>query len=296
MVDFNQYVIEHLLRRITTGKSGANVYELTNSRIAKYIQRSTLDSDSLWHSYKREFLFYTHFISSAYPFLPKIYHCYQSDDEIQIIMKKYQPLRRNRLDNAVLEKVLAVLAQIHSLPIPDFLPSIKTVPLTIDQADISKYLLGWQEVIEEHGQEFSKRSLYKIAENINDINRKVHSTKSTLCHGDFHFENLLEDNNGNIIVCDWQSVSLGHVSGDISFLLSRLSADGYNINKENAIQIYCKYSNTKITREEIALQMSLANFNTSFMFWHNYLHGCSVDRVRDIFDKMVKDLEFLLKV
>lgn len=293
MLDFNQYVNENLRQRITIGKGGASVYELNNSRIAKHIQRNVSESDSFWSSYQREFLFYTNYSSSAYPFLPKVYHCYQSDHEIQIIMEKYRPLNRNSLDAEVLEKVLAILAQIHSLPIPDFLPSMDTKPLMINQADISQYLLGWQEVVEEHGQEFSKDDLYRIAESINVINKKVHSTKYSLCHGDFHFENILEDDNGNIIVCDWQNIGIGHVSEDISFLLSRLSADGCNISKEKAIQIYCNYSNTEVTQEEIAMQMSLANLNTSFMFWHNYLHGCSVDRVRDVLKKMVEDLEDL---
>ena len=35
MVDFNQYVNSHLSRKIDMGKSGADVYELDNSCIAK---------------------------------------------------------------------------------------------------------------------------------------------------------------------------------------------------------------------------------------------------------------------
>ena len=294
MINFNQYVNEHLLRQITIGKSGALVYELDNSRIAKCIRLSELASDALRNSYEREYLFYTHFSSSAYPFLPKIYHCCQSDDEIQIIMEKYLPLDRSRLDTALLEKIMSILAQIHSLPIPDFLPNVDTKPVVLDPSDITQYLLGWKEVINEHGDAFSEHDLYRIAENINTINQKVHSTRKSVCHGDFHFENLLADAHDNIIVCDWQNINLGHVSGDISFLLSRLSADGCDIKKETAIQIYCNLPNTDITPNEIATQMSLANLNTSFMFWHNYLHGAPEDRVHDILGKMIEDLDCLL--
>lgn len=294
MINFNQCINENLLQKITIGKSGASVYELKGSRIAKHILRCELESDSLWNSYKSESLFYTHFSELAHDFLPEIYHCYHSDDEIQIIMRQYKILNRDSLDDVLLEKVFAVLAQIHSLPAPEFIPSEDTEPLILNQEDISKYLLGWEEVLEEHGQEFSKSDLKRIAQNINDINKKMHSTKRALCHGDFHFENLLEDNNGNIIVCDWQCIGLGHVSADISFLLSRLAADGFEVNKEKAIQMYCQYSKSDITQDEIAMQMSLANLNTSFMFWHNYLHGSSVDTVRDIFGKMVEDMNNLM--
>lgn len=296
MADFKEYVDTHMIQRITIGKSGAGVYELNNSRIAKHIQRNALESDSLWNSYKREAQFYSCFSSSTYPFLPKVYHCYQSDDEIQIIMEKYRSLNRYRFDNALLEKILAVLARIHSLPVPDFLPNVDIEPFMLDQSAISQYLLSWQKVLEEHGSAFPKNDLFQIAENINAVNQKAHSTKRVFCHGDFHFENLLEDDHGNIIVCDWQSIHLGHVAGDISFFLSRLSADGCTISKDDAIQIYCNYTNTDITEHEVAQQMSLANLNTSFVFWHNYLHGCSVDRVRDIFEKMVVDLDYLLHI
>ena len=77
-------------------------------------------------------------------------------------------------------------------------------------------------------------------------------------------------------------------------MLSRLAADGFEVNKEKAIQMYCQYSKSDITQDEIAMQMSLANLNTSFMFWHNYLHGSSVDTVRDIFGKMVEDMNNLM--
>lgn len=211
-------------------------------------------------------------------------------------MKKYQPLDPRCLDDTVLEKVLAVLAQIHSLPIPDFLPRTDAKPLVIKSADLSLYRRGWETVLEEHGQVFSKNVIFKIAENINAFNQKRFSAKQWCCHGDFHFGNLLTDEHENILVCDWQGVGLGHVSGDLSFLLSRLSADGYPVSKEKAIRTYCKYSDTNITEEEIAIQMSLANLNTSFMFWHNYLHGSSQERVHDIFDQMVEDMNVLSSI
>lgn len=45
--------------------------------------------------------------------------------------------------------------------------------------------------------------------------------------------------------------------------------------------------------EMISMQMSLANLNTSFIHWHNYLYGCSEKRVRDVWDKIIEDAEYL---
>ena len=294
--NFEKYLNEHATGKITLGKSGANVYELENTQIAKYVRREFIQSEAAWESYGRELQFYLNYASEQFPFLPKIYHCCQTDDEIQLIMEKYHPIDRCNLDDAMLEKVFDVLTQIHNMPLPAFLPKTNSGALPLQEDEINQYLNGWCDVIREHSGVFAESDLRKIGEKINTINKHVFSSKEMCCHGDFHFENLLEDSRGNIVVCDWQNVNIGHVSGDISFFLSRLSADGVEISKEKAIQMYCGLSTAGITYEEIATQMSLSNLNTSFIHWHNYLHGCSVDRVHGIWEKMVEDAEYLYKV
>lgn len=292
--DFESYIREHATQKITVGRSGANVYELDHTHIAKHVRRDRMQSDGDWDSYQREAQFYLSYASEEYPFLPKIYHCSCTDDEIRLIMEKYLPIDRNRLDDAMLEKVFSSLAQIHSMPVPGFLPQSDEGALYLSEEDIDQYVNGWLGVIREHDNAFSEDDLVMIGKNINTINKLVYSPKKMCCHGDFHFDNLLTDYNGNIIVCDWQNVNKGHPSGDISFFLSRLSADGFDIDKERAIEAYCRFSDG-ITHDEISMQMSLANLNVSFIFWHNYLHSSSTDHVRGIWNKMTADAKYLLK-
>lgn len=291
--NFEKYIDGHMTGKITVGKSGASVYELDQRYIAKYIRRNLMQSGADWNSYRNESQFYLSYTSESFPFLPKIYHCRQTDEEIQLIMEKYCPITRYNLDDAMLEKVFDVLAQIHNMPIPEFLPKTDAGALRLEKDEINQYLSGWCDVIREHGDIFPESDLIKIGENINTINKQAYIPKKKCCHGDFHFDNLLADGEGNIIVCDWQNVNSGHVSGDISFFLSRLSADGFGISKEKAIQMYCRFSTSDTTYDEISMQMSLANLNTSFIHWHNYLRGCSIERVRGIWDKMIEDAEYL---
>lgn len=292
-INFEKYIDEHMTAKITTGKSGANVYELDHTRIAKHIRRELLQSDTNWDAYCRELLFYSNYTSEVFAFLPRVYHCYQTDNEIQLIMEKYRPINRCNLDNGVLEKVFNVLTQIHKMPLPNFLPKTDEGELSLEADEINAYLKGWRDILREHGNAFSADDLYKIGENINTVNQRAYTPMKMCCHGDFHFDNLLTDDRGNIIVCDWQNVNASHLSGDISFLLSRLSADGYNISKEKAIRMYCQFSTANITYDEISIQMSLANLNTSFVHWHNYLRGCSTERVRSIWERMIEDAEYL---
>lgn len=277
-------------RRITVGKSGAEVYDLGDGRVAKHVRRAVLD-EQRWQSYLRESLFYSELSGEKYDFLPEIYHNLRTDDEIQLVMKKYRPLERERLDNELLDRVMRVLARIHSLPVPTFLRGESPEPQLLGDEDIKRCCDGWREVLDEHGG-FPLERLAALAEGINDVNARHFDPTRRLCHGDFHFDNLLADENGKIVVCDWQGASQGHVSGDVSFLLSRLSADGYAVDAEQVVAAYCRYAES-VSPADVARQMRLANLNTSFLFWHLYLHGADADTVHGIFDKMIEDFEAL---
>ncbi len=289
--NFRKYINEYMTDKITVGQSGTEVYETEQKYIAKYVRRDLLQSDEAWASYQREAQFYSSMASEQYRFLPRIYHCRRTEDEIEILMQRYHPISRADFDDTMLSKVMDVLVQIHAMPVPAFLPQTNTEPLQLDNDEICRCFRGWSEVIGEHGDIFSKETLIRISEKFNAINKQAYTAKNVCCHGDFHFDNLLLDGNGNIIVCDWQNVSRGHASGDISFFLSRLSADGVEISKEKAIRFYCQHTPADITPDEISVQMSLANLNTSFIHWHRYLHGSSAERVQEIWLKMIEDAE-----
>ncbi|MBR4731969.1 MAG: hypothetical protein IK081_04285 [Lachnospiraceae bacterium] len=98
-----------------------------------------------------------------------------------------------------------------------------------------------------------------------------------------------------ILICDWQGVGIGGASGDISFFLSRLGADGITIDEKRFLELYSDEvkARTGITADvdEIARHMAAANVITSFSFWHEFLHGNEETRVRGIYDKMVQDFE-----
>ena len=70
---------------------------------------------------------------------------------------------------------------------------------------------------------------------------------SFLCHGDFHFNNLLETSNG-IKIIDWVNSSAGNIEADIcrTYLLYKINHD---MLAESYIENYCKM--TKIDKENI---------------------------------------------
>ena len=114
-----------------------------------------------------------------------------------------------------------------------------------------------------------------------------------MSHGDFHWDNFLADDAGNLLVCDWQGVCVGGESDDISFFMSRSGADGISIDEQLFLDAYSgavrDLTGRRVNAEEIRRHMAAANIITTFAFWHMYLHGNDAERVKGIYGKMAED-------
>lgn len=296
----DKYWIKTIIERvagkeITLGQSGAHVYELDDARVLKVAFRDEVQDERIWDSYVKEALFYE---KCKAEFLPEIYVNIHTENEIFLILEKCVPLERENLDEELLQKIMDVLVQIHAMEIPLFIKAEERKPVTFTEEEIQESLQGWKSVLNEHSGVWKEDTLEEIAACINNINQKFLAKEYSFSHGDFHFENILQDVQGNIKVVDWQNCGAGHVSGDISFFLSRLSSEGYGIDAQEVIERYCKSADKRggsMQPAEIEIQMCLANLNTSFRFWHQYLHGSTVERVAGIYEKMLADAKTLME-
>lgn len=296
--DFASFMEKEKVRNIPTGQSGAMVCEISGNRVAKWVRRSALQESSLWEKYLHEAAFYRHMKGSAVSFLPRVLFVEQRDEEMLLVMEKYAPLDREALSDVLLEKVVDVLARIHTLPMPGFIQQPDNRPLIHEQEALKGYANGWGSVLREHGNVFFADILQDIARDINQINRIFFSTKRCFTHGDFHFDNLLSDADGNMVVCDWQGCGCGDPSGDLAFLISRLSSDGYPLDADKLVNAYCRCAGRyglTVHPQDVQIQMALSNLNVSFMYWHMYLHGASWERVQGVFGKMAEDYRKLVK-
>lgn len=267
-LDIEKYLAENDYVEIKTGQSGADVYDLDEKMILKHVVRKNIKNDFLEIS----------------------------KDEILILMKKYKQPERENVGEELLRKIAGALACVHMDSKPDFLCNDVKQEKLMTEERVKYCLNGWRKVLAEHPKTFLEESLYHIAEAINDIIKWHDSEKKVLIHGDFHWDNLLEDA-GNILICDWQGVGIGGASGDISFFLSRLGADGITIDEKRFLELYSDEVKARTgviaNADEIARHMAAANVITSFSFWHEFLHGNEESRVRGIYDKMVLDFDFL---
>ena len=288
------YLAGNSVSEIRIGKSGADVYEINGSMILKHVERRKLDP-ALFDTYTREALFYQSKADNARGYLPKIGKLEISDDEIILLMRKYSSLNRGDIDEPLVRKVARALACIHTDSIPAFLADDQKPAEQLSAGQIQEYRAGWESVLREHADCFDPAPLAGIADRINEIIVWHDSEERVLVHGDFHWDNLLADESGNVLVCDWQGVRLGGPSDDLSFFLSRLGSDGVSLDPDLFLHAYAdavreitgKAAETKKT----AAHMAAANVITSFIFWHQFLHGTDTDRVRGIYEKMIRDFQ-----
>ena len=283
------------MTEITVGKSGAKVYDLDGTRIFKHVIRDKIEN-GMFDTYVREAQLYKALGPKSY--LPELETIEIYPDEIKLVMKKYMHPDRNSINEDTIRKVADVLSDIHLTEIPEFMQNDEKRAVLLSENEIKQCLDGWNSVFGEHPGVFDASPLNAISENINDIITRHDSESKVLSHGDFHFDNLLTDENGNIIVCDWQGVNVGGASSDISFFMSRLGADGIQVDGRLFLESYVDAVNRKtgagLAAKDIEWHIQASNIITTFRYWHFYLHGNPVDRVQEIYGKMAEDYKLYL--
>ena len=285
------YLKKNENKLLAGGKSGARVYDIGGEYVLKQIYRAELGNDELYEAYRKEAWWYAAG-GAGLDCLPEVLDLRSTEDEISILMKRYHALSRQEMNTGLLEKIMKSLVSVHAAEIPPILKKQHTAqPLLEEQIRVS--MEGWRTVLEEHPGTFDETPLERIAKEINQIILWHGSEEAVLIHGDFHWDNLLMDNQGRIIICDWQGVGSGAASGDLSFFFGRLRGDGITVNEREIVEAYGReikrLSGKMVTWEEIDWHIRAANVITSFTCWHEYLHGSSEERVKEIYGKMVED-------
>ena len=293
-MNVNQYLTGHNVTEIKVGESGADVYEIDGRYVLKHVVRQKL-KEELFAAYTREVLFYRSQMKRQIVYLPEVLQAEASEQEMLIFMKKYRRPDRDTINAELIQHITKSLAALHTDTPPSFMHKNQKKAEALSDQVIAECLCGWKSILAEQSGSFPENQLEEIAGRINHLIAWHDSEDRVLIHGDFHWDNLLEDEHGNILLCDWQSVNLGGASGDLSFFLSRLGGDGIRINTtvflDNYVNAIRKLSGKQIRRQDLIRHMNAANVITSFLFWHQYLHGSSEERVRGIYSKMTKDFK-----
>lgn len=294
--DASVFLQEHVHDKISTGKSGADVYAVGGDMLLKHARCGEIPDPTVWDSYVREAQMYAWFHEKHISWVPELLYEHRTPQEVILLLRRYRMLTHEEAA-CRLSEIIKMLACVHSLPAPDFLDTPKRSYTALPPERLRECLEGWKSVLAEHGHRFDAKGAAFVAEYFNLVNEYFYPQNFTLIHGDFHCDNLLMDGHGALFICDWQNASIGTPASDIAFFLSRLSADGISLDADALIESYCAaaaVAGAPAGAKTLRCDMTLSSLNTAFLFWYQYLHENPPERVGSVFYKMVADMDWLL--
>lgn len=287
---------------ITVGASGAKLFHITadNKRyVLKVAHESFHHNQNMQNSYLRELAFNQTVKHEEFPFIPKvIYAEHHPKYGVILVMERYSSIPYKDWTVTMQKKAMDVCAAIHSIS-PSRLESLhlQRDEVRINEADAYHSFLEWCSVMQEHEGKFSKQRVEEIYNNIEIVCPILNKKPHDICHGDFHPDNLLYDGN-QIYVCDWQGINIGKGIGDFSFFITRGTGFGLELNEAELLEYYCErlslYKGESVDKNTIWKERYAASLLTTFLFWAEYLHHSTWERVAEPYQEMLTAYEFLL--
>jgi len=284
---------------ITSGGSGARLLDVTDGD-GRYVVKTTFHSpyihEERLRSYKREYDFYGLCRNDPVSFAPEIIHLEHHDDfGIVVVMKHYRPIRRDEWNMPRQLQAVDLCARLASLDVG----RLSGMRVTFRDMEIDREFAGrscaeWKSVVSRHGYRFDGKHIDRIFNNLDVICPILNARPHSVCHGDFHPNNILLDGE-KMVLCDWQNVHIGKCAADFSFFLKRGFHFGMEKNKDALFEHY-RDQLPRHAREATSLpvllkDMHAATVHNSFLFWPYHLASADFERVQSIYDGMVHAFE-----
>lgn len=281
---------------INLGASGARLIDITDIQ-GRYVVKHTYPSllqneNNIVSSYEREWEFYSRFKENIPLPIPKVIYIERNQEYGNIIVFPYYNQIELSLWSMELQlKAIDFCAKLHSLDthlIKEF--GVEFKHISSDNEQLNNSLTDWNYVLNQYDGHFNKEILKSIFIKFNSICNILNNPPHNVCHGDFHANNIMLDNE-DIVVCDWQCVGIGKGAGDISFFISRGMAEGITMNEDVLIDYYCErlsnYTKTEVKKSDIYNVINASTVFTSFMYWAYYLKNADLNTVSEVYNKMV---------
>ncbi len=167
-MNVKEYLSEHSVAEIRIGQSGADVYEIDGKYVLKHADRKKTDEEQ-FAAYTREVFFYQYQMTRQKRYLPEVLKADASENEILILMKKYDRPDRNAINAELIQKITRALAKLHTDEAPSFMLQKQGKAEPMSGQRIEECLSGWKCVLEEHPGAFDESQLEEIAGKINEI-------------------------------------------------------------------------------------------------------------------------------
>jgi len=279
---------------IYAGISGARIQQLNTDR-GPLILKSTFRGDfedrpGLYDSFLREYDFYM--LENKVPV--RIPHCLygsKNQEGCHLVFEAYRPVDGSAWTPALLDQALDLLADLHTLDREAYRGlDLEDQVLVLEEGALEEAYQAWMDLIKSRDLDLNRQTIRDISLSMDGVVALLNAGDKVLCHGDFHRENLLQDDQG-LYLCDWQQYKLGLGGEDVAFFLSRGQAEGLDIDQTWFIKTYVDHMRTRghktISSNQVRQVIEAKSLYLSFMEWPYYLGQADPSDIRAIYDKMV---------
>ena len=132
--------------------------------------------------------------------------------------------------------------------------------------------------------------LNRLLMSVPELDPRMSAPPLTLCHGDCHAGNLLQDTNGEWIWADWQEVRLGHGVDDLVFFWQRAFAAADICPPYDAmVEAYHAGLNRVsdlLSREQLVHDLAWAELRSWLIDWPDYLGALPGPRIQRVLERV----------
>ena len=133
-------------------------------------------------------------------------------------------------------------------------------------------------------------SILGLLGRVREVGSDLSTFPVTLCHGDFHIDNILVDRGGAMVLADWQEVGPGRGPEDLSFFMQRASFAGGRVPDGEMIDAY-RRSLAANTGEDVPVSdirrvMDAAELRMRLLHWPAFLADASEHQLADLLGRI----------
>lgn len=298
------------VRLLAGGLSGSSVYRL-DSADEVVVLKVTAPSEhrQVLARARREALFYRDLAARVPVLVPRVLGLdLEETDGVVILLAAYEPSPLpDEWTEHTYAQVAHELGQLHATfwgktetsALPEWLQAKPPVTLVHCREAASIWrALGERSDLREALRPFCRR-LERLVMEIPELDPRLNTLPATLCHGDCHIGNLLQDPAGEWIWADWQEVRLGPGVDDLTFLGQRaFVAAETSPPYEAMVRAYGvgleSVGGALVTQEQLDRSLAWADLRSWLVDWPGYLGAVSsarMERVLGRIESLIGQLE-----
>jgi len=277
---------------VAAGFSCAVKLFCNNQYFIKYANTSTIDSEGM-NQCRNEYAFYEKYAGKL-DFLPEVVYQTANDNEVLLVLKKYETIPPHRWDKALLQQAVEICTRINALDCTAY----SAFSWLETENEPGRYSLqescdNWMRLHKKFPDNIDAKVLdnmhndfYKIAKYSEEL-----TIPNTFCHGDFAPDQLLLDG-ARLLVCDWAYTHYGKGIGAVAYFCVRGIDQKLPIDRDALIAYYSEalhnHTGISVAPELLVQYVNVSEWLVAFRYYAEYLQDADRSRAIGSYKDMVE--------